>query len=97
MTNTIVGITVFSFSEDKIIVRDIYCYADDRKAKKIKKFLWRTKQCWLTIKDSIKKREFKLTGFIFRIYSIDDADWAEIISSKNFYTNLVITNVDENF
>ena len=44
MTNTIVGITIFSFNEDKIIVRDIYCYADDRKAKKIKKFLWRTKQ-----------------------------------------------------
>lgn len=94
MTNTIVGITIFTSGIDKIIPKNIYCYADDTKVENLENFLFRTKQCDLIVIDEVTGIVFNLSGFIFKIYDIDNEERQEIISSRNFYNNLIIIDIE---
>lgn len=94
MTNTIVGVIIFTSEIDKITLKSIYCYADDTKVENLENFLFRTKQCDLIVKDEVTGIVFILSGFIFKIYDVDDKEKQEIINDRKFYNNLTIIDIE---
>lgn len=48
----------------------------------------------MKLSDLVTGIVFVLSGFIFKIYDINDEEKQEIISNRNFYKNLTIIDIE---